>query len=143
MPVSIVDRRQDRGLRLIYPEQMYFKVPIGTMTISGKTITRIELSDAVYRTKVGLTRTESSALVDLMLKEITNTIARGETVKLSSFGTFTVRNKRQRIGRNPKTGVEVPIFPRRVAVFKASAIIKRKIQNDSKSDTRNETTGPN
>jgi integration host factor subunit alpha len=122
---------------------MYFKVPIGTMPISGKTITRIELSDAVYRTKVGLTRTESSALVDLVLKEITNTIARGETVKLSSFGTFTVRKKRQRIGRNPKTGVEVPIFPRRVAVFKASAIIKRKIQNNSKSDTRNETTGPN
>jgi integration host factor subunit alpha len=122
---------------------MYFKVPIGTMPISGKTITRIELSDAVYRTKVGLTRTESSALVDLVLKEITNTIARGETVKLSSFGTFTVRNKRQRIGRNPKTGVEVPIFPRRVLVFKASAIIKRKIQNNSKSDTRNETTGPN
>jgi integration host factor subunit alpha len=122
---------------------MYFKVPLGTMPISGKTITRIELSDAVYRTKVGLTRTESSALVDLVLKEITNTIARGETVKLSSFGTFTVRNKRQRIGRNPKTGVEVPIFPRRVLVFKASAIIKRKIQNNSKSDTRNETTGPN
>jgi integration host factor subunit alpha len=107
---------------------MYFKVPIGTMPICGKTITRIELSDAVYRTKVGLTRTESSALVDLVLKEIINTIARGETVKLSSFGTFTVRKKRQRIGRNPKTGVEVPIFPRRVAVFKASAIIKRKIQ---------------
>jgi integration host factor subunit alpha len=122
---------------------MYFKVPLGTMPISGKTITRIELSDAVYRTKVGLTRTESSALVDLVLKEITNTIARGETVKLSSFGTFTVRNKRQRIGRNPKTGVEVPIFPRRVLVFKASAIIKRKIQNNSKSDTRNEATGPN
>lgn len=58
--------------------------------MSGKTITRVELSKAVYRTKVGLTRTESSALLDLVLKEITNTIARGETVKLSSFGTFTV-----------------------------------------------------
>jgi integration host factor subunit alpha len=116
---------------------------LGTMPTSGKTITRVELSDAVYRTKVGLTRTESSALVDLVLKEITDTIARGETVKLSSFGTFTVRKKRQRIGRNPKTGVEVPIFPRRVAVFKASAIMKRKIQSNSKSDTRNETTEPN
>jgi integration host factor subunit alpha len=116
---------------------------IGTMPISGKTITRVDLSDAVYRTKVGLTRTESSALVDLVLKEITNTIALGETVKLSSFGTFTVRKKRQRTGRNPKTGVEVPILPRRVAVFKASAIVKRKIQNNRKSDTRNETTGPN
>jgi integration host factor subunit alpha len=104
---------------------------IGTMRMSGKTITRVELSKAVYRTKVGLTRTESSALLDLVLKEITNTIARGETVKLSSFGTFTVRKTRQRIGRNPKTGIEVPIFPRRVAVFKASTIIKRKIQNDT------------
>jgi integration host factor subunit alpha len=101
------------------------------MRMSGKTITRVELSDAIYRTKVGLTRTESSALLDFVLKEITNTIARGETVKLSSFGTFTVRKTRQRIGRNPKTGIEVPIFPRRVAVFKASTIIKRKIQNDT------------
>jgi integration host factor subunit alpha len=80
---------------------------IGTMRMSGKTITRVELSKAVYRTKVGLTRTESSALLDLVLKEITNTIARGETVKLTSFGTFTVPKTRQRIGRTPKTGVEL------------------------------------
>jgi integration host factor subunit alpha len=89
---------------------------------------------------VGLTRTKSAELVDLVLKEITDTIARGETVKLSSFGTFTVRKKGQRIGRNPKTGVEVPIVPRRVAVFKASAIMKREIQNNRKSG--GETMGP-
>jgi integration host factor subunit alpha len=80
------------------------------MRMSGKTITRVELSKAVYRTKVGLTRTESSALLDLVLKEITNTIARGETVKLSSFGTFTVREKRQRIGRNPKQASKCRFF---------------------------------
>jgi integration host factor subunit alpha len=113
------------------------------MPIVAKTVTRVELSDAVYRAMVGLTRTKSAELVDLVLKEITDTIARGETVKLSSFGTFTVRKKGQRMGRNPKTGVEAPIAPRRVAVFKASAIMKRKIQNNSKSDARNHTTGPN
>src|SRR6202051_1122404 len=113
------------------------------MPANAKTVTRVELTDAVYRRIVGLTRTKSADLVDLVLKEITDTIARGETVKLSSFGTFTVRKKGQRMGRNPKTGVEATIAPRRVAVFKASAIMKRKIQNNSKSDARNHTTGPN
>ena len=113
------------------------------MPIVAKTVTRVELSDAIYRAMVGLTRTKSAELVALVLKEITDTIARGETVKLSSFGTFTVRKKGQRIGRNPKTGVEVPIVPRRVAVFKASAIMKRKIQNNRKSGGRNDGTRPN
>ena len=112
------------------------------MLISGKTVTRVELSDAVYRAKAGLTRTESYAMVDLVLKEITDTIARGEAVKLSSFRTFTVRKKGQRVGRNPKTGVEVPIVPRRVAVFKASAIMKQKIQNKTKPIAPNEATVP-
>ena len=66
-----------------------------------------------------------------VLKEISDSVARGETVKLSSFGTFNVRQKGQRIGRNPKTGVEVPISPRRVVVFKASAIMKQQI-NDAR-----------
>ena len=113
------------------------------MPIVAKTVTRVELSDAVYRRIVGLTRTKSADLVDLVLKEIRDTIARGEAVKLSSFGTFTVRKKGQRMGRNPKTGAKVPIFPRRVVVFKASAIMKCKIQNHSKFDARNDTTAPN
>jgi len=92
----------------------------------GKAVTRHELYDAVYR-KVGLSRTESSAFVELVLDEIKDSIARGEAVKLSSFGTFTVRKKGQRMGRNPKTGVDVPISPRRVVVFKASAIMKQRI----------------
>ena len=112
------------------------------MPIVAKTVTRVELSDAVYRAMVGLTRTKSAELVDLVLKEITDAIAQCETVKLSSFGTFTVRKKGQRIGRNPKTGVAVPIFPRRVAVFKASTIMKQKIQNKTKSDVPNEATVP-
>jgi integration host factor subunit alpha len=92
----------------------------------GKAVTRVELYDAVYR-EVRLSRSESSALVELVLKEISDSVARGETVKLSSFGTFTVRQKGKRMGRNPKTGVGVPISPRRVIVFKASAIMKQRI----------------
>ena len=91
-----------------------------------KTVTRVELYDAVYR-KVRLSRSESSALVELVLKEISDSVARGETVKLSSFGTFVVRQKGTRIGRNPKTGAEVPISPRRVVVFKASPVVKQQI----------------
>jgi integration host factor subunit alpha len=96
------------------------------MPSAGKTVTRVELYDAVYR-KVRLSRSESSALVELVLKEISDSVARGEAVKLSSFGTFTVRQKGERIGRNPKTGAEVPITPRHVVVFKASAIMKQQI----------------
>lgn len=113
------------------------------MLISGKTVTRVELSGAVYRTKAGLTRTESSAMVDLVLKEITDTIAQGEAVKLSSFGTFLVRKKGQRTGRNPKTGVEVPIVPRRVVLFKASALMKQKIQRKPKPALPDEITAWN
>ena len=95
---------------------------------AGKTVTRVELCDAVYRT-VGLSRSESSIFVGLVLKEISDSVAKGETVKLSSFGTFNVRHKGKRIGRNPKTGAEVPISPRRVVVFKASAIMKQQIND--------------
>jgi integration host factor subunit alpha len=95
---------------------------------AGKAVTRVELYDAVYR-KVGLSRSESSAFVELVLNEISDSIARGETVKLSSFGTFNVRHKGKRIGRNPKTGAEAPISPRRVVVFKASAIMKQQIND--------------
>jgi integration host factor subunit alpha len=94
--------------------------------MSGKTITRADLCEAVYQ-KVGLSRTESAALVELVLKEITDCLERGETVKLSSFGSFVVRKKGQRVGRNPKTGKEVPISPRRVMVFKPSAVLKQRI----------------
>ena len=94
--------------------------------MAGRTVTRADLSEAVYQ-KVGLSRTESAALVELVLDELCDCLTAGETVKLSSFGSFVVRNKGQRIGRNPKTGKEVPISPRRVMVFKPSAILKQRI----------------
>ena len=89
--------------------------------MSGKTVTRADLYQAIYQ-KVGLSRTQSAALVELVLKEITDCLERGETVKLSSFGLFVVRKKGQRMGRNPKTGEEAPISPRRVVVFKPSVL---------------------
>lgn len=94
--------------------------------MGGKTITRADLSEAVYQ-KVGLSRSESAALVESFLDEISNCLEQGETVKLSSFGSFVVRQKNQRIGRNPKTGEEVPIPPRKVLVFKPSNVLKDKI----------------
>ena len=94
--------------------------------MADRTITRAELSEAVYQ-RVGLSRTESAALVELVLKELSDCLAAGETVKLSSFGSFVVRSKGERVGRNPKTGIEVPIEPRRVMVFKPSNILKARI----------------
>ncbi len=97
--------------------------------MTGRTVTRADLSEAVYQ-KVGLSRTESAALVESVLGEICDCLARGETVKLSSFGSFIVRDKGERIGRNPKTGIEVPIDPRRVMVFKPSNVLKARINGD-------------
>jgi integration host factor subunit alpha len=94
--------------------------------MGGKTLTRADLAEAVYR-RVGLSRTESADLVEMVLEEICSAIVRGESVKLSSFATFHVRSKNERVGRNPKTGEEVPISPRRVMTFKASNVLKQKI----------------
>jgi integration host factor subunit alpha len=90
------------------------------------TVTRVDLIDAVYRI-IGLSRSESARLVEQVLKEITDCLECGETVKLSSFGSFVVRTKGPRTGRNPKTGVEVPITPRRVMVFKPSDILRERV----------------
>ena len=89
-------------------------------------MTRADLAEAVFQ-KVGLPRNESAEIVELVLREIVAGLERGETVKLSSFGSFGIRDKGQRIGRNPKTGQEVPITPRRVLVFRASNIMKQRI----------------
>jgi integration host factor subunit alpha len=90
------------------------------------TVTRAQLSEAVYQ-EVGLSRNESADLVEIVLKEIADALARGENVKISSFGSFFVRAKGQRIGRNPKTGEEVPINPRKVLVFRASHVLKNRV----------------
>jgi integration host factor subunit alpha len=97
----------------------------------GKTITRADLSEAVYQ-EVGLSRNESADLVESVLSEIADALTKGETVKVSSFGSFSVRQKGQRVGRNPKTGEEVPILPRRVLVFRASHVLKNRINAASR-----------
>lgn len=94
--------------------------------MESKTITRADLAEAVYE-QVGLSRNESSDLVEVLLEEVCTALVAGDNVKISSFGSFSVRKKGQRIGRNPKTGVEVPILPRKVLVFRASHVLKDRI----------------
>ncbi|MGA7267653.1 MAG: integration host factor subunit alpha [Aestuariivirga sp.] len=94
--------------------------------MTSKTLTRADLSEAVHR-QIGLSRSESADLVKSMLDLVSDTLVAGKTVKLSSFGTFMVRQKNGRIGRNPKTGEEVPITPRRVLVFRPSQVMKNVI----------------
>ena len=96
------------------------------MALNGKTLTRADLAEAVFE-KVNLPRNEAAELVELVLKQIVYGLERGEPIKLSSFGSFGLRQKSERVGRNPKTGEIVPITPRRVIVFKASNIMKDRI----------------
>lgn len=96
--------------------------------MASQTVTRAQLTEAVYQ-EVGLSRDESAKLVASVLQHISDGLSGGETVKISSFGSFSVRKKAQRIGRNPKTGDEVPISPRRVVVFRASHVLKDRINS--------------
>jgi integration host factor subunit alpha len=96
--------------------------------MAAHTVTRAQLSEAVYQ-EVGLSRNESAELVEFVIAEISGALERGEMVKISSFGSFAVRQKGQRVGRNPKTGQEVPISPRRVLVFRASHALKDQVNN--------------
>ena len=97
----------------------------------GETVTRAHLSEAVYQ-EVGLSRNESAELVELVLAEIADSLAKGDTVKLSSFGSFSVRKKGGRMGRNPKTGEEVPITARSVVTFRASNVLKSRVNLKNK-----------
>lgn len=90
------------------------------------TLTRAELAESINRT-VGLSRADGARMVETILNEITDALACGQKVKLTGFGTFSLRDKRERVGRNPKTGVEVPITPRRVLSFKASQSVRDRI----------------
>ena len=94
--------------------------------MAKRTITRADLSEAVYQ-EVGLSRNESAELVESVLNEISDSLVQGDNVKISSFGSFVVRHKGGRVGRNPKTGEEVPIEPRRVLVFRPSQVMKDRI----------------
>ena len=97
-----------------------------------ETLTRAHLAEAIYA-QVGLSRNESAALLETVLSRMAGALAGGESVKISAFGTFLVRQKGQRVGRNPKTGVEVPILPRRVLSFRSSQVLKARINGQPAS----------
>lgn len=99
--------------------------------MSDKTLTRMDLSEAVFH-EVGLSRNDSAQLVESVLDHISDALVKGEQVKISSFGTFSVRQKTARVGRNPKTGEEVPINPRRVLTFRPSHLMKDRVAAGNK-----------
>ena len=98
-----------------------------------ETVTRAQLAEAIYA-NVGLSRNESAALLETVLERISAALEAGEPVKISAFGTFLVRQKGQRVGRNPKTGVEVPILPRKVLSFRPSQVLKARINNEPEGE---------
>lgn len=100
--------------------------------MTDKTLTRMDLADAVHE-EVGLSRNESADLVESVLTNMSDALANGQSVKISSFGTFSLRDKAARIGRNPKTGEEVPITPRRVLSFRPSHLMKDRVAAGNKS----------
>jgi integration host factor subunit alpha len=99
--------------------------------MADKTLTRMDLAEAVH-SEVGLSRNDSAELVETMLGHISDALVAGESVKISSFGTFSVREKAARVGRNPKTGQEVPIHPRRVLTFRSSHLMKDRVADGNK-----------
>ena len=110
--------------------------------MTGKTITRVDLTQAVYE-KVGLSQAEAARLVEQVLRQVSVSLVTGESVKLSGFGIFTVRQKGKRLGRNPKTNVEVPIEPRRSLTFSASPLLKSRINGGIPTPRpRRRRTGP-
>jgi len=94
--------------------------------VMSRSVIRADLAEAIYQ-NIGLSRNESAEIVATILEEITDNLVEGKTVKISSFGSFSVRSKNMRIGRNPKTGQEVPITPRRVLSFRPSHILRDKV----------------
>lgn len=100
--------------------------------MTTKTLTRMDLSEAVFR-EVGLSRNESAQLVEQVLLHMSDALVQGEQVKISSFGTFSVREKSARVGRNPKTGEEAPIPPRRVLTFRPSHLMKDRVATGNKA----------
>ena len=99
--------------------------------MTDKTLTRMDLADAVHD-EVGLSRNESADLVESVLTHMSDALAKGDSVKISSFGTFGIRDKAARVGRNPKTGEEVPITPRRVLSFRPSHLMKDRVAAGNK-----------
>jgi integration host factor subunit alpha len=118
---------------LILTRKLLSRILVETMgdRMSDKTLTRMDLSEVVFR-EVGLSRNESAQLVESVLLHVSDALAAGEQVKISSFGTFSVRAKTARVGRNPKTGDEVPISPRRVLSFRPSHLMKERVARGNK-----------
>ncbi|MBL4812311.1 MAG: integration host factor subunit alpha [Rhodobacteraceae bacterium] len=100
--------------------------------MTDKTLTRMDLAEAVHH-EVGLSRNDSADMVESVLQHISDALVSGESVKISSFGTFSVRDKAARVGRNPKTGEEVPIHPRRVLTFRSSHLMKDRVAEGNRS----------
>ena len=101
------------------------------INMTGKTLTRMDLGESLVR-EIGLSRSESSDLVESVLAHLSDTLVSGEMVKISSFGTFSLRDKKARVGRNPKTGEEAPIVPRRVLTFRPSHLMKSSVAKGNK-----------
>ena len=99
--------------------------------MTGKTLTRMDLGESLVR-EIGLSRSESSGLVERVLAHLSDTLVSGEMVKISSFGTFSLRDKKARVGRNPKTGEEAAIVPRRVLTFRPSHLMKSSVAKGNK-----------
>ena len=105
-----------------------FNPPMGSKTVNAGTVTRADLAEALY-TEIGLSRSDSADLVESVISRVSEDLLKGENVKLAGFGTFLLREKSERIGRNPKTGVEVAITPRRVLVFKPSQVLRERVDS--------------
>ena len=101
---------------------------MAAITVNSQTVTRQDLAEPVYR-EIGLSRSESSTLVESVIDHIGDSLVKGEHVKMAGFGTSSLRDKKERIGRNPKTGEEVPITPRRVLVFKPSQVLRERVDS--------------
>ena len=108
--------------------------------MSTGTVTRADLTEAVYR-EIGLSRTESAQLVESVIDHIVDALLRGESVKLAGFGTFSLRDKKERMGRNPKTGKAVPITSRRVLAFKPSQVVRERVDYALSPKDQTEKTG--
>ena len=118
-------------LTLNLPRAYALREIVKGIVMTDKTLTRMDLADAVH-SQVGLSRNDSSDLVESVLTHVSDSLVRGDSVKISSFGTFSVREKAARIGRNPKTGEEVPIHPRRVLTFRPSHLMKDRVAAGNK-----------
>ena len=99
---------------------------LGMQNMKAGTLTRADLADVVHN-EIGLSRSESATIVERVLHHMCSSLAGGKNVKISGFGSFILRDKGERVGRNPKTGIEVPIAPRRVLTFRASQIMRERI----------------